>query len=108
MESNRIILEFMDVHPKKIMNYYTWNDSIWFSVREKSEEKAMNSIVKYSKYHTDWNWLMEVIEKCSNIAAELDAWEEYYQITDFIPRIDTTHRAVIQFIEWYNKNNEKS
>jgi hypothetical protein len=56
------------------------------------------------KFDTDWNWLMEVVEKILNICLELDSMEMYYSITDSIPDINQSYNEVIEFINWYNGN----
>lgn len=82
---------------------HSWSDAPFYYCTEDSKEKVIEGIIKYSKYHTDWNWLMKVIQKCAIIAAEEDEWEKYWQITDMIPNINATHESVIEFIKWYNK-----
>jgi hypothetical protein len=104
---NRLIAEFMGVKPKLIKpDVYGYCDSPFISITENNPEKVMEGIVKYVKYDSSWDWLMPVIEKCSNIASELDEWERYWKITDNIPRIDTTYEATLDFIKWYNNNNK--
>lgn len=59
------------------------------------------------KYHSDWNWLMEVIEKILNVSLELDSMEMYYNITDSIPKIDKAYNDCVEFIKWYNDENNR-
>ncbi len=56
------------------------------------------------KYHTDWNWLMEVIKKCREKSNDEDSyWEAiYYSLADL--DIDNVYIAVVEFIKWYNEN----
>ena len=95
LENNKLIAEFMG---------WTLDDKDLNSYR-----KLNNNVFKYSllsnfKYHTDWNWLMEVVEKILNICLELDSMEMYYSITDSIPDINQSYNEVIEFINWYNGN----
>src|SRR5690606_8408486 len=61
-------------------------------------------------YHKSWDWLMPVLEKVMTECFELeeesdkDLIEWFYCIRDFIPDINRTYSAIIEFIEWYNKN----
>lgn len=62
--------------------------------------------IEFLSYHTEWNWLMEVISKINEI-------EEVYEIEEFLVirdevctgRIETTYNSVVEFIKWYNKQN---
>lgn len=58
------------------------------------------------KFDTDWNWLMGVVEKIFNLALELDNMEMYDKITDSIPRIDLVHEACVDFVKWYNNQEQ--
>ena len=54
-ENNRIIAEFMGAKLTKDLK-------IMYPVYE-----GDSSYVKNLKYHSDWNWLMEVVEKIENL-----------------------------------------
>lgn len=60
------------------------------------------------KYHSDWNWLMEVVKKCRVESNEEDShWEAiYYSLSDL--DIDNVYTAVISFIKWYNETNNET
>ena len=86
------------------------------------EHKAHNpTIIEYLKYDTDWNWLMQVVEKiqlnskkfgivtlhglgrtkidCYNnekLSNRIDILDQKYGIAP-------TYNACIEFIKWYNK-----
>lgn len=55
------------------------------------------------KFHSDWDWLMEVIEKILNICSENDDLEKYHIITDNIPYIQPTYNECVKFIKFYNQ-----
>ena len=72
MESNRIIAHFMGLRPKmESPDVYTYNDGLMFTVREDNPEKVMEAIVRYAKYHNDWNWLMPVLDKIEKNGATI-------------------------------------
>jgi hypothetical protein len=93
MENNRLIAEFMGYNEEIV------NDEVYFTLPDMLESLSDEEL----HYHSDWNWLMEVVEKILNISLELDSMEMYYNITDSIPRIDQTYNDCLNFIEWYNK-----
>ena len=120
-QSDRLICEFMGVRP--IYNSFTgtfqWNDGVFFSTGNILYEQTMTDIVKYVKYRTDWNWLMQVVIK---IEHELDCGLVMYPDLcywnqdgdkpiglddDFCGnRIESVYNAVVGFIEWYNERNK--
>tara|TARA_B110000858_G_scaffold1824_1_gene2065 strand:+ start:1118 stop:1459 length:342 start_codon:yes stop_codon:yes gene_type:complete len=110
MKDNKLIAEFMGVHDEISLdsiagNIHSWSDAPFFYITEDSKEKVMEGITKYSKYHTEWNWLMPVGEKIDAMFGEDD------EVDDAINRvhnavlsfdIDNTYRAIVEFIEDYN------
>ena len=53
------------------------------------------------KYHTSWDWLMPVVQKCYKIDNE----EGFDSLVDAVSTldIDGTYKAVVEFIKEYNK-----
>lgn len=91
---NKLIAEFLGYtqpHPDYPDSTY------WYK-----EGKAPLTILLFD---TDWNWLMQVVEKILNISLELDSMETYYNITDSIPNIEQTHEAVVKFVKLYNNQD---
>ena len=89
MKDNKLIAEFMDythvLLPVSVGLEYYDNDEM--------------------KYHTEWNWLMPVVEKID------DLFGVDFQVDDAINRvhnavlsfdIDNTYQAVVEFINEYN------
>lgn len=76
------------------------------------------------KYHTSWDWLMPVVEKIESIGFETlikSGWNESkeklmneVEIRNNqnglvawaceISKIESTHQAIVQFIQWYNNS----
>lgn len=56
-------------------------------------------------FDTDWNWLMEVIEKILDIASKLKRMQIYYNIIDAMPSIRFAYESCVEFVKWYNENN---
>lgn len=128
LENNKLIAEFMGLKPKmESPDVYVFSDMPYFSVRENNPEDVMNAIVKYSKYDSDWSWLMEVVEKIESLPTMKDNGNFFFEIhqdsvtvfnstcMDIIievigqeSRINNTYQAVIEFIQWYNKQNKNN
>ena len=111
-ENNKLIAEFMGLKPKNIFGYWGISKD-HVSVNCKTEAEAFESFCKSTKYHSDWNWLMQVVEKI-----EISGY--YLQIDsigciisknniDLVTvnsrtKIDAVYTACVEFINWYNKN----
>jgi len=105
-ESNLLIRNFMEVSP---MVYGDWN---------------LSSSFNNGLYDKSWDWLMPVVEKIENIEHPTRGNEfqvviyeeevEIFQKSDegmkeivYIPvdgesKLTNTHKAVVEFIKWYN------
>ncbi len=106
IEGNKLIAEFMEV--KIGVDTYMYRPGVTDLLRE-----------DHLSYHSSWDWLMPVVEK---IAGNFDVTISSVGLwVTYIDRIDTkwedkhigdmgghkpivnTWKAVVQFIEWYNK-----
>ena len=115
IENNKIIAEFMN------LNLYK---SFWYKSNIATEKQICKE--NNLKFHSDWNWLMEVVEKIESLDCVIDfkITIEYVEIIarmgkgivfkNCIFDIDycTTKReaiynACVEFIKWYNKQNKK-
>lgn len=118
-ENNKLIAEFLGWEEKE--KYFMFNP------------KTNGSIyIKTLLFHSDWNWLMQVVEKIETIPSwDKDRFgtivtiqgkkcrinsdhyqdknktyskEQYFDVT-FIgeTKIEAVYNACIEFIKWYNK-----
>lgn len=68
IEGNRLIAQFMGLRPTKIaQGAFAVSVSPYVSVVEDTEEKAMESLSRSLRYHSDWSWLMPVVEKIESL-----------------------------------------
>ena len=98
MKDNKIIAEFMG------MNYGDPNDnSVMIQMTPQGNEVVP---IDSMKYHLSWDWLMPVVETCYHNGAEEN---EIGDITHALLNCDInyTYKAVLQFINEYNKTNKK-
>jgi len=87
VENNKLIAEFMGV-------------------------KHLYSTVRLEtlKYHSDWNWLMEVLDKIYKMDLYYDKYIDYNSSMftsgkiELSTNIHSVHGACVEFIKWYNLN----
>lgn len=133
IENNKTILIFMNIDKEilSIGNTYSWSDGPFYCTTEYTKGKIIENIAKYSKYYTSWNWLMPVIEKIEHLGFKtnqiglllpydnnmtvmntmvINKQNEDSIIYDYVgewktSKIEVAYIAVVEFIKWYNKNN---
>lgn len=111
VENNKLIAEFLGYsqpHPDYPDTTY------WY----KKDCQPLTILL----FHSDWNWLMGVIEKIESLPAMKDNGNFFFEINqdsvtvfnstrmDIVievigqgSRINNTYQAVIEFIQWYNE-----
>lgn len=119
-EKNRAILSFMGIKPRMDGPWrYSWSDGVFFVTSGDTPEEVMDNMANYAKYHSDWNWLMSVVEKMTKMDYEVNIYgsnrvEVVKDIEESIdgelifecagsPKILSVHHAVFEFIKWYNQ-----
>ena len=108
-ENNKIIAEFMGAKATTD-TYFILN--MYMTLKEEE-----------LKYNTDWNWLMEVVEKIESFNSNLQSFSingnrveikdfsvkqnlfSYYNDTEKT-KIQAVYNACVEFIKWYNLNNK--
>jgi hypothetical protein len=108
MKDNKLIAEFMGLDT---------TDGVYYNhiVKEIDKQHSTLSLKKYQykselthfillKYHTSWDWLMPVVEKCYESGGEEN---EVGDITHALLDcdIDKTYKAVVEFINQLNKES---
>ena len=99
-ESNKLIAEFMGLHTIVETNGVTFKDN------NTGEIHLIN-------YNTEWNWLMEVVEKIESLGYRIEivkhicriylSNKETIIISENTPKIEAVYIACVEFIKWYNK-----
>ena len=95
IENNKIIAEFMGAKLTK-------NLKIMYPVYE-----GDSSYVKNLKYHSDWNWLMPVVEKIEGIGKTELKFSVHFENVKLSSDIQVVYNACVEFIKWYNENKSK-
>ena len=126
-ENNRIIAEFMGIQPIKAISDNTGKTYYYYNNSEMEDYEAL------PEYHSDWNWLMAVVEKIESIKDSYHGRFGVYissnsctiQSTNFRPdkpipnpphyynnvvlnnKIESVYYSIIYFINFYNKQKEE-
>jgi hypothetical protein len=119
IDNNKLLAEFMgfklqqDPNERWFGQYFTTPNDVWANR------------IELLHFDTDWNWLMEVVEKIEQLGYVTEiignierkftcitypnTSEEYisrigYGEEMFLNKKYVTYQAVVAFIKWYNKN----
>lgn len=95
MKENKLIAEFMGYE------IHTPNGKA-FSFKIPNMPTKFTPIENL-KYHKSWDWLMSVVEKILSKANDDELIERFYEIQNVIPNREATYKAVVEFINEYNK-----
>jgi hypothetical protein len=95
---NKLIVEFMGVKPQLEVHYEMYG--VIENIEDEVDEKHF-FLVEELKFHSDWNWLMQVINKIINLK-EVFTQERQEVYKSINPNIDLTYKSVVEFIKWYN------
>lgn len=116
IENNRLIAEFMafqtrtDAIDDRVLAYYVGNViKNADNSKNKNEENVFHP--EDMRFDTDWNWLMEVVEKIESLSFDVVINYNICTITngenefrhEVGQKIYATYQAVIEFINWYNE-----
>ena len=114
-ENNVLIAEFMG-WKKSILSktYERYTDGTWDSLEMLLPDEF--------EYHSDWNWLMEVVEKIKPLVFAFDICKFGCIVVRFkendklpsisfnnrdVPQIESVYKACVEFIKWRNTQNKK-
>ena len=112
-ENNKIIAEFMEWEYKVLPVYsddkFLGRKNIYNTPFKKHlKNKAFTTTFSENElvFHNDWNWLMEVVEKCFKIEANYGLHKNIEDALIFNSeiRIYDVYNAVVKFIEVYNES----
>jgi len=120
LENNKLIAEFLNwefdaiefIAPKEFETIIPFNHQ---SKKTKALECFTTSIYKVIdlKFHSDWNWLVEVVEKIESLRYNIMIGNviciiERNNGLDSImireeTKIEAVYNACVEFIKWYNE-----
>lgn len=123
-ENNKLIVKFMELEPIKVSTDFYALEKNHVHITGRNPEIVISGFSEFAKYNTDWNWLMEVVEKIENqyrskfskntfpcvsissICCKISFYGNYEEVIANIVRptkIEAVYDSYIEFIKWYNK-----
>jgi hypothetical protein len=105
-ENNRLIAEFLEFQQTNIG---------WYDTEEVLLRTERDNTFDDLKFHTDWNWLMKVVDKIEgyNYGATLFIIEDErchvntqngFEIDSVgHTKIEAVYNACVEFVKWYNE-----
>ena len=104
MKHNKLIAEFMGAEGYPKYNPNEWDVYITGSLDVDSDnENAQHFFTPdQMKYHTSWDWLMPVVNKCMQTGDNTDEWDALYDALSTVNKTNI-YKAVIEFINQYNQ-----
>jgi hypothetical protein len=112
IENNKLLAKFMGC--------YQNNEGFWGFENTPNHKKWNNDrFLDCTKYDTDWNWLMQVVEKIENYneftnvlfapqGCAIDVYIEngFAFSNDCNTKIEAVYNACVEFVKWYNNQNK--
>ena len=118
-ENNKIIAEFMGLkivggYLQKYVDNNTEPKQYWEGKPKTFEHQICGWQITHHEskiqYHSDWNWIMEVVEKikfktdCASF--NFEDWQSLINAIEICLlnlNIQDTYNACLEFIKWYNE-----
>ena len=126
LENNKLIAEFLDWEFDDLSETFETPFLKLVEPQAFGDEQFSCKLQDFElEFHTDWNWLMKVVEKIESIEDgiyQVDILQEGCNILKrcalFIDKrvgklesdttkIESVYLACIEFIKWYNEQNKK-
>ena len=128
IENNKLIAEFLDWEFDDLSETFETPFLKLVDSHAFGDEQFSCKLQDFElEFHSDWNWLMSVVEKIENLQDENNCAIYNVQIeqsfTEIIDnhtsetiiynidadsKIEAVYNTVIEFIKWYNEQNKKN
>ena len=113
IENNKIIAEFLEWEFDDLSETFETPFLKLVEPQAFGDEQFSCKLQDFElEFHSDWNWLMKVVEKCLVGEAEYnedEAKKAIHEIYESLCNINITsvYNACVKFIKWYNEQNKK-
>ena len=112
IENNKIIAEFLDWEFDDLSETFETPFLKLIDPHAFGDDQFSCKLQAFElEFHTDWNWLMGVVEKIYNTDIYHDTYIFYNSSMfssgqiELTTKIEAVYNACIEFIKWYNSNN---
>jgi hypothetical protein len=123
-ENNKLMAEFIGYKLMPCNNGLAWNSPYQKAIDDKFNihgklfhPKGSDYANSYLKFDSDWNWLMEVVDKIESMDFVLNIRQghvsivnnsgktPFYTGSDIVEesKIESVYNTCVEFIKWYNK-----
>ena len=126
-ENNKLIAEFLDWEFDDLSETFETPFLKLVEPQAFGDEQFSSKLQDFElEFHSDWNWLMSVVEKIENLQDENNCAIYNVQIeqcfveiiinhtsetiveVDSNSKIEAVYKACVEFIKWYNEQNKVS
>lgn len=95
LEFNKMCLEFLG---RKLADY-----DVAYIEEYTNIECYRDQTLEDLEYHSDWNLIMEVVEKILLFSKATEKWKMFDTIIDYIPNKEAVVKSINEFLIWYNQ-----
>ena len=127
LENNKLIAEFMGFKKAIVRNTkgisYDYDLPNNFELIKETETTIESEwceilleqdycMIEDLKFHSDWNWLIQVVDKIYEMDLYYDRYIDYNSSMisngkiNLGTRINRVYEQVVEFIKWYNEQNK--
>ena len=125
IENNKLIAEFLNWEYDDLSETFETPFLILVDPHAFGDEQFSCKLQDFElKFHLEWNWLMQVVEKIESLGYNIDIMKvdiTKYQSSQFCgiyidgkriytnyceTKIEAVYNACLEFIKWYNTQNK--
>lgn len=109
LESNKLIAEFMGGKYKHNSIVELSDNHVWLPIHGICQYTSIElGSGKMLKYHTSWDWLIPVVKKCIEYAANNEAHDSSVDLENSLYTCDINKIYIecVDFIKWYNEKRD--
>ena len=99
-ENNKLIAEFMGFTYEKNIGWYDNEMLMSQDVYDNQDGNCFDEL----KFHSSWDWLMPVVEKCFQTGDDTHEWDNIMD-TLFTCDREIVYAQVVEFIKQYNNQS---
>ena len=114
IENNKLIAEFLNWEFDDLSETFETPFLKLVDPRAFGDEQFSCKLQDFElEFHSDWNWLMLVVEKIESLGYRIEivkhicriylSNKETIIISENIPKVEAVYNACVEFIKWYNK-----